>query len=135
MTVVEKDRLSHRGGALQQFTRFMKMVLPSIVVGCSILVTGCGTTSVSTKKNEVIQSVSPVSHSRSTIAVMEFQSHNKVSQPIGAIVGNIVRDQLIESDLFIVLEQQAVEMVLREQAFQKSGCTTADCITVRVERV
>jgi len=50
-----------------------------------------------------------------------------VAKTVAVIVSNAVRAALFDTRRFNVLEQSSMEAILQEQAFQKSGCTTAEC--------
>jgi len=63
---------------------------------------------------------------RPAIAVMDFTAVNTPG-PVAIAVGNIVRDGLIKSGRFVIIERSATADILSEQAFQKSGCTTVEC--------
>ena len=68
----------------------------------------------------------PAKKERSNIAVMDFNDRG-VSKNVAVVVSNAVRSALFDTRRFNVLEQSSMEAILQEQAFQKSGCTTAEC--------
>lgn len=72
------------------------------------------------------KSEKPAKKERANIAVMDFNDID-VSKNVAIIVSNAVRTALFDTRRFNVLEQSSMEAILQEQAFQKSGCTTAEC--------
>ncbi len=60
-----------------------------------------------------------------TIAVLNF-SATKTSNAM-ANASNVVQDELTNSQKFLVTDRKAMDQILKEQAFQKSGCTTQEC--------
>ena len=61
-----------------------------------------------------------------TIAVLDFDGDG-VSQSEARTLTNRLRDELIKTNVFIVLERGKMEEVLKEQGFQQTGCTTSEC--------
>ena len=57
---------------------------------------------------------------------MDFNVIN-VSPGTGIIVANKVSQTLFDTGRFVVIERSAMEAILQEQSFQKSGCTTNEC--------
>ncbi len=66
---------------------------------------------------------------RPNIAVSEFDvtEGGGVSKAVAVIVSDAVRDALFNTRRFVVVDRAAMDVILQEQAFQKSGCTTAEC--------
>ncbi len=50
-----------------------------------------------------------------------------VPNAVATVTSNFLRDGLINTGRFVVLERSAMDDILKEQAFQKSGCTTTEC--------
>jgi hypothetical protein len=61
-----------------------------------------------------------------TVAVMDFAAAN-TSSGEAAVVSAFVRQAVIRSDKFIVVEKANMDKVLAEQAFQQTGCTSSEC--------
>lgn len=60
------------------------------------------------------------------IAVAELEAHN-VSAMEAATVADYLRTELINSQVFVVLERSNMAKVLAEQRFQQTGCTATEC--------
>jgi len=60
------------------------------------------------------------------IAVAEFSAQG-VSASDAAVIADILRNELVKTGGFKVIEKQNMERILAEQAFQQSGCTTEEC--------
>ncbi len=60
------------------------------------------------------------------IAVMDLTPQN-ISSVTSTIVSDFLRNELFNIEKFVVLERNNMEAVLKEQSFQRSGCTTNEC--------
>lgn len=60
-------------------------------------------------------------------AVLEFAAGNEVAPALASSVGDYIHSGLVQSGRFNMMDRKNVENVLKEQGFQKSGCTTAEC--------
>lgn len=60
------------------------------------------------------------------IAVTEFEARN-VSQMDALTISDLLRTELVRTNLFNVVERKNMEKLLSEQKFQISGCTTQEC--------
>jgi|GEM_PF-2259728 len=60
------------------------------------------------------------------IAVMEFKEKN-ISKEKAETVCDFIRTELSNNSGLIIVERNNMENILKEQMFQKSGCTDADC--------
>ncbi|MBL7010018.1 MAG: PEGA domain-containing protein [Candidatus Marinimicrobia bacterium] len=60
------------------------------------------------------------------IAVLDFDANN-ITKSEAAILTDRLRTELFEIGAFNVIERSVMEEVLKEQGFQQSGCTTAEC--------
>lgn len=123
MSLAEKQRLSHRGKALRRLTTLLGI---SLLVGCGGQTGVMKEISSGSGQKETMPVKVEVGEKRFTVAVMEFSAQN-VQPMVGTIVAGVVRNRIVDSQGFMVLEQQAMDLILQEQAFQKSGCTTAEC--------
>lgn len=63
---------------------------------------------------------------KTQVAVMDLNAQN-VSMGTGAVVSDFLRNSLFRTNEYIVLERANIDKVLKEQAFQLSGCTTTEC--------
>ena len=64
-----------------------------------------------------------------TIAVLEFEGKG-VSQSETSTLTNRLRDEMIKTGEYIVLECGEMDEVLKEQGFQQTGCVTSECAVV-----
>ena len=60
------------------------------------------------------------------IAVMDLKGVG-VSDKTAISISNMIRTDLINSDRFIVIERSQLNLILKEQGFQQTGCTDQDC--------
>jgi len=63
---------------------------------------------------------------RLNIAVADLQADG-VSSADASVIANLLRGELVKTNVFNVIEKQNMEKVLSEQAFQQTGCTTQEC--------
>ena len=61
-----------------------------------------------------------------TIAVIEFEG-NGISQTEAKSLTNRLRNELVSLDEYTVIERGKMEEILKEQAFQQTGCTSDEC--------
>ena len=61
-----------------------------------------------------------------TIAVLEFEGQG-VSQSETKTLTDRLRDEMINTGIYIVLERGKMDEVLKEQGFQQTGCVTSEC--------
>lgn len=71
-------------------------------------------------------SVALADEAKPTVAVMDFGAEN-TSSGEASVVSEFVRQAVIRSGKFRVVEKKNQEKILSEQAFQQTGCTSADC--------
>lgn len=62
----------------------------------------------------------------SKIAVIDLESQN-ISGGEAIIVTDFLRQDLVDTQKFVLVERKKIEEILKEQKFQLSGCTTAEC--------
>jgi TolB-like protein len=67
-----------------------------------------------------------LSRTQPTAAVLDLDPHN-TSVDDTVIVSQYVRNEVVKSKTFRVVEKQKMDWLLREQAFQLTGCTSTDC--------
>ena len=63
---------------------------------------------------------------RINIAVSDFVAH-EVSAMDASTIADFLRTELINSQSFTVLERSNMSLILAEQHFQQTGCTTNEC--------
>jgi len=61
-----------------------------------------------------------------TMAVSNFDPQN-VSAGDAAVISDMLRSELINQGAFNIAEKANMDKILQEQAFQQTGCTTAEC--------
>jgi len=60
-------------------------------------------------------------------AVLDLEARGQASALVAASVSDFIRSGLLESGRFSIVDRSNMETILKEQGFQKSGCTTSDC--------
>jgi curli biogenesis system outer membrane secretion channel CsgG len=60
------------------------------------------------------------------LAVMDFIGEG-VSKTLASQISEMVRNSLINKGVYTVVERAQVELILKEQGFQMSGCTDTTC--------
>ena len=60
------------------------------------------------------------------VAVMDFQAKG-VSKNIANNVSELLRTELINTGVYVIVERSQMDNILSEQGFQKSGCTEVSC--------
>ncbi len=73
-----------------------------------------------------ITALSLYGQDKKSIAVIELES-NSLSPAEAKIFTNRLRTELFKTGKYIVLERDKMAEILKEQGFQLSGCTTAEC--------
>ncbi len=76
--------------------------------------------------NKATQKVRVISRIEAHVAVIDFATEN-VSQIEAVFASDVVRRSIVNSRVFKVVDKQNMEMILKEHAFQQTGCTTEDC--------
>lgn len=61
------------------------------------------------------------------VAVLDFETV-AMSKSEGRILTNKLRNELVKSGKYVVLDRGEMDAVLREQGFQQTGCTNSDCV-------
>jgi len=61
------------------------------------------------------------------VAVLDFAAHG-VDRDAAVLLSSRLRDALVRTGQANVYERTRVEAILREQGFQHSGCTSAECV-------
>lgn len=61
------------------------------------------------------------------IAVCDFEPRAPVSASEAAFITDFFRDDLVKTNVFNVVERNKMRMILEEQKFQQTGCTTSEC--------
>ena len=73
-----------------------------------------------------IRRVSAPKGTYSSIAVAEMDAQG-VSSTDAAVISEMLRNRLVNTGGFTVIEKKNMQKVLSEQAFQQTGCTSAEC--------
>jgi hypothetical protein len=60
------------------------------------------------------------------VAVLDLDSLNVDKAQMAALTEEL-RSQLLQSNRFRIVDRQQIEVLLKEQAFQQSGCTSQEC--------
>lgn len=63
---------------------------------------------------------------RIKVAVMNLESKN-VSADTAALISDMLRNDLFTLGKYGVVERSSIDKILKEQAFQQTGCTTTEC--------
>jgi|GEM_PF-2024492 len=79
-------------------------------------------TIIYTSVPQVFCAVVPQEDIRAVVAVLDLKPEN-VSKGEAAVVTELLRDELLKSGLFKMVEKQRIEDVVAEQAFQQKGLT------------
>lgn len=74
-----------------------------------------------------LEDVAPVGDGEMlNVAVTDFQGQN-VSAGDAAVIADMLRNELIKTGVYNIVEKQSMDKVLAEQAFQQTGCTSEEC--------
>ena len=73
-----------------------------------------------------ITSVLFASPDKTSIAVLPLQEQG-ISPSEALVLTNELRSVIVQSENYIVVERNNMESILKEQGFQQSGCTSAEC--------
>lgn len=65
---------------------------------------------------------------KTTAAVMDLQAEEGVSASVSRMLSDYLRTLLVNTNEFTIVTRENMEQVLKEQAFQLSGCTSQECI-------
>jgi len=60
------------------------------------------------------------------IVVMDFKADG-VTNAVAARVSELIRTEMINSGEFLIIERKQMDMIFKEQGFQKTGCTDESC--------
>ncbi len=61
-----------------------------------------------------------------TLAVAGFEAQG-VSASDAAVISDMLRTAIAQEGAFTIVEKSNMEMILREQTFQQTGCTSSEC--------
>jgi len=61
------------------------------------------------------------------LAILELKADTGVPVPAAKTVTRLLNDEIVNSGLFTVVERGDISKVMKEQAFQKSGCVDTTC--------
>ena len=63
-----------------------------------------------------------------TIAVISIQAYEGISQGEAEILTDRLRTELVNTNVFTVMEREEMQEILTEQSFQLTGCTSNECM-------
>ena len=69
---------------------------------------------------------SGVAIAKTRLAVLDLQSKNAPKE-LTLAVSDLLRVELIKSGAYDVVDRENMNLILKEQAFQQTGCTSAEC--------
>jgi hypothetical protein len=64
---------------------------------------------------------------RELVAVLNVTRDGNISEQQSNALTDRLREQLIKTEFFVVVERDQLDDILKEQAFQQSGCTSTEC--------
>ncbi len=64
---------------------------------------------------------------RASLAILTFRAAEGVPVSIATAAGEILKSNLVRTQLFDLVERERIDAILKEQALQKSGCTDTEC--------
>jgi hypothetical protein len=70
--------------------------------------------------------LSAATEDKITIAIMDFKA-NGIDKPTAAVVSEILRTELINKGIFTIIERNQMDIILKEQGFQYTGCVDQSC--------
>ncbi len=73
-----------------------------------------------------LQTVNAFSANRMCLAVMDFNAKG-VSKVIANAITDLMRAEIVDTGRFIVVERSQMDVILKEQGFQQTGCTDSSC--------
>ena len=77
-------------------------------------------------KNDPVEKIKPDSN-KVAIAVSNFKTSNLSENELSALIDRLGLE-LFDTGRFKVIERESIDLLLREQGFQQSGCTTTQCL-------
>ena len=63
---------------------------------------------------------------KTTIAVLDFEGKG-IPESETSILTDRLRNEVVKTGIFVVLERNQMDDVLKEQGFQQSGCISSEC--------
>ncbi len=64
---------------------------------------------------------------KKNIAVMELESRGSLNKEESGTLTDRLRSMLVRTNAFVVVDRGKMQDILKEQGFQMSGCTSAEC--------
>ena len=61
------------------------------------------------------------------LVIIEFQAGEGIPRSSVTIISDIIRTEMVKTRLFSIVERGNVDKILKEQAFQQSGCSDTSC--------
>ena len=62
------------------------------------------------------------------VAVADLQAKEGISKELADTISDYFRTQLFNTDKYIMVTRESMELILKEQNFQQSGCTSQECV-------
>ena len=84
------------------------------------------TSSIATPAAPMVGASPSASQAKPTVAVLDFSANN-ASASDAAMVSELIRTAVVRTGKYSVIEKNNMNMVLAEQAFQRTGCTDETC--------
>jgi TolB-like protein len=76
----------------------------------------------------IIQPSNAQGSQKTNIAVIDLNSHGGLTQSEISTLSDRLRSLLVRTNTFDVVDRGKMEEILKEQGFQMSGCTSAECV-------
>ena len=61
-------------------------------------------------------------------AVIDFQAKEGISENLASTISDYFRTQLFNTNKYIMVTRESMDLILKEQNFQVSGCTSQECV-------
>ncbi len=74
----------------------------------------------------LVSAIAGYSQEKMRIAIMDFEAKD-ISVSDAGKISELIRNELINADRFIIIERAQMNQILKEQGVQQSGCTDVSC--------
>ncbi|MCD6578591.1 hypothetical protein J7L48_03880 [bacterium] len=71
---------------------------------------------------------SDTTEAKSAVAVIDLQAKKGVSADVASMLSDYLRSKLLNTNKYIMVTRENMNLILKEQDFQRSGCTSQECI-------
>ena len=65
---------------------------------------------------------------KTTAAVMDLEAKQGISAADASLLSDYLRTQIVNVGKFTIVTRENMEMILNEQKFQVTGCTSRECV-------